>query len=284
MQSKYKDYINCKFGELTIVDVIKENQRYKFVCDCSCGEKNKIVQVTDILSGKVKTCGSCLANKLVGKKIDKLLVIERVNDSKSQLKCLCDCGNIVYYKACVLNSGKIHSCGKCPINTYEFYDTYVIGYTFKGEKFYFDLDDYDVVSQYVWRLHHSGYVVTSLPEENGHRKILTLHNLVFGKHCYKVDHINRNKQDNRKNNLRLVSNSLNGFNINKQINNTSGKTGVSYLKKNNCYTAYIGYQNETIYLGSFKDYNDAVRARKQAEMKYYGELSDTRFDKDSADC
>ena len=81
MQSKYKDYINRKFGELTIVDVIKENQRYKFVCDCSCGEKNKIVQVTDILSGKVKTCGSCLANKLVGKKIDKLLVIERVEDS-----------------------------------------------------------------------------------------------------------------------------------------------------------------------------------------------------------
>ena len=115
-------------------------------------------------------------------------------------------------------------------------------------------------------------MVTSLPEENGHRKILTLHNLVFGKHSYKVDHINRNKQDNRKNNLRLVSNSLNGFNINKQINNTSGKTGVSYLKKNNCYTAYIGYQNETIYLGCFKDYNDAVSARKKAEMKYYGEL------------
>lgn len=283
MQNKYEKYVNCKFGEFTITKIIKEDNIYKFVCDCSCGEKGKIVRVADLLSGRVKSCGGCLANKLIGKKIDKLLVLGKVDDSKSQLKCLCDCGNIVYYKACELNSGKIHSCTRCPVNTYSICDTYVIGYTSKGEEFYFDLDDYDIIKQYVWRLHHSGYIVTSLPEKDGHRKILTLHNLIFGKHISKVDHINRNKQDNRKSNLRLVNNSLNGFNINKQINNTSGKTGVSYLKKNNCYVAYIGYQNKHIYLGSFKDYNDAIKARKQAEIKYFGELSDTKFDKDIAD-
>lgn len=281
MQGKYEEYLGCKFGELTIIKVIKDNKRYKFVCDCSCGEKNKVIQITDLLSGKVKTCGGCLANKFVGKRIDKLIVVEKVDGSNSKLKCACDCGNIVYYKAGELNTGRIHSCGKCPINTYEFYETYVIGYTLKGEKFYFDLEDFDKVQQYAWRLHHSGYVVTSLPpDENGHRKILTLHHFVFGKHSSKIDHINRNKQDNRKDNLRLVTNSLNSFNIDKQRNNTSGKTGVSYVKENDCYVAYIGFQNRHIYLGSFKDYNDAVNVRKQAELKYFGELSDTRFDKD----
>ena len=35
MKGKYEEYISRKFGELTIINVIKENQRYKFVCDCS---------------------------------------------------------------------------------------------------------------------------------------------------------------------------------------------------------------------------------------------------------
>jgi hypothetical protein len=103
-----------------------------------------------------------------------------------------------------------------------------------------------------------------------------MHKYICGEHKQKIDHINRNKQDNRKSNLRLVSNSLNGFNIDLQSNNTSGKTGVSYLKKNNTYMVYIGHDNQNIYLGCYKSFDEAVKVRQQAELKYFGELSDTK--------
>ena len=88
----------------------------------------------------------------------------------------------------------------------------------------------------------------------------------------KIDHENCKKYDNRRENLRYVNNSTNGFNSDSQCNNTSGKVGVSYHVKNNCWTAQIRKNWKQIYLGSFKKYEDAVQARKQAEVEYFGEL------------
>ena len=65
---------------------------------------------------------------------------------------------------------------------------------------------------------------------------------------------------------------MNGFNCNLASNNTSGKTGVSYNKKNSNYVAYIKVDYKQIYLGSFQSKEDAVKARKAAELKYFGEL------------
>lgn len=59
-----------------------------------------------------------------------------------------------------------------------------------------------------------------------------------------------------------------------RTNNTSGATGVRerHNSSNIYYTAQITFKGKTIYLGSFLDFSDAVKARKDAERRYFGPL------------
>ena len=50
--------------------------------------------------------------------------------------------------------------------------------------------------------------------------------------------------------------------------NTSGKTGVCYVESKGAWTAYITVNYDTIFLGDFLKYEDAVHARLLAEKKY----------------
>jgi hypothetical protein len=86
-----------------------------------------------------------------------------------------------------------------------------------------------------------------------------------------VDHINGNPSDNRKQNLRIVTQHQNAMNARLNINNTSGTTGVSWDKENNKWIAAIGVNNKNIKLGRFINIEDAIKARKEAEDKYFGE-------------
>lgn len=56
----------------------------------------------------------------------------------------------------------------------------------------------------------------------------------------------------------------------KSKNNTSGTRGVSFNKRSGKWTAYIGFQNNIIHLGSYSTIESAIAARKDAEEKIYG--------------
>ena len=56
-------------------------------------------------------------------------------------------------------------------------------------------------------------------------------------------------------------------------NNKSGATGVYWDKRRNNWYAQITYNKKTISLGAFTDFDEAVKARKKAEEKYFGEYS-----------
>ena len=86
-----------------------------------------------------------------------------------------------------------------------------------------------------------------------------------------VDHINLNPLDNRKMNLRICTKQQNEMNRPLRNNNTSGITGVSLYKQTNKWRAYIEYNQKYIHLGLFDTKEDAIKARKQAEIKYFGE-------------
>lgn len=91
-----------------------------------------------------------------------------------------------------------------------------------------------------------------------------------------VDHISHppkpnHKVDNRKVNLRLVTNQQNQMNNAIGKNNTSGKTGVSWDKARMKWEAYIWFDRQKIHLGRFANKEDAIIARKEAEKKYFGE-------------
>jgi hypothetical protein len=103
-------------------------------------------------------------------------------------------------------------------------------------------------------------------------KLIELHRFIMGFPEGKVvDHINGNTLDNRKNNLRVC---LSRSNVRKgkiRTNNTSGYTGVKAYKNhlNYRYLATIRVNYKVIRLGWYNSFNEAVKARKQGEIKYY---------------
>ena len=86
-----------------------------------------------------------------------------------------------------------------------------------------------------------------------------------------LDHINRNKADNRVANLRDVSHKQNMQNKSKSSNNTSGHPGVSWNKQNSKWRAYIAHNRKQIHLGYFSILEDAISARKAAEKLYWAD-------------
>ncbi len=81
-----------------------------------------------------------------------------------------------------------------------------------------------------------------------------------------IDHINHIKDDNRLINLRNATQSQNTKNKSLCSNNTSGHNGV--VKKGNRWTAFVMQNKKRIFLGSFATVEEAVQARKLANVKY----------------
>lgn len=118
---------------------------------------------------------------------------------------------------------------------------------------------------------HYGYPITSL---NG--KPVHLHHLVLGfpPEGFVVDHINHNKLDARLENLRFVRRGENNYNTGLRADNTTGVTGVYYepnLKGGRPFWyARIGKNGKNYRLGNYFSFEDAVAARKEAEIALYG--------------
>lgn len=164
-------------------------------------------------------------------------------------------------------------------NTYDLSGEYGIGYTSKGEKFYFDLEDYNLIKDYCWHVHTDGYIRTCFRTyvEDGKRKnrYIMLHQLLSQKYGYgkEPDHINGRTFDNRKENLRKSRHEQNMKNCKMYKNNTSGHKGVYYSKREGKWKAAINIDKKKTHLGTFSNYEDAVTCREKAENKYYKEFN-----------
>jgi len=90
-----------------------------------------------------------------------------------------------------------------------------------------------------------------------------------------IDHINQNKLNNRRNNLRVCSRSENGANRSIPKTNTSGYKGVYRIK--NKWMAQIGIKNKSIYLGCFDEKVDAAIAYDTAATKAFGAFARLNF-------
>jgi hypothetical protein len=84
-----------------------------------------------------------------------------------------------------------------------------------------------------------------------------------------IDHINNNCCDNRKENLRIVTNSQNLRNAKLRKDNKTGCKGLNFDIKRKVWEVKIKVNYKSIYLGKFTNYEDAVKARKEAEIKYW---------------
>jgi hypothetical protein len=122
-----------------------------------------------------------------------------------------------------------------------------------------DDEDYERLSKYTWRLHSKGYATRS-SSTNGKETRLMMHREILDTGEFQVDHIDRNKLNNQKDNLRIATNSINQFNKGKQKNNTSGTPGVFWDRSKNVWRARIQLDGKRIELGRFRTVDEAAKA------------------------
>lgn len=88
-----------------------------------------------------------------------------------------------------------------------------------------------------------------------------------------IDHINGDKLDNRKSNLRLCTNQENIRNSKVMIKNTSGFKGVSWMKSKSKWRARIKVNMREIHLGLFASKLDAVRCYNKGAKRYFSDFA-----------
>ena len=220
-------------------------------CQCQCKDKNEIDVLTNSLtSGNTRSCG-CLSKEHALNTLSK--------------------------------SGEKHRYQKghgAKTNTKENYyilnEDFGIGYTAAGDKFFFDLEDYEKIKQIRWftKISQGGnkYAVSD------QQKCIYMHRFLMNLPSHKedsrdVDHINHNTLDNRKENLRICEHYQNITSQKTRKDNKSGKKGVSWGEDRGKWLARITYNKHSYFLGRFDKYEDAVAAREKAEQQIHGEFN-----------
>ena len=166
------------------------------------------------------------------------------------------------------------------VNKYRFSDDvcFIDCFNIKGElrgTILIDVEDFELVSKYQWHIENSRktiqYAQTNLCVKDS-QKTIRLHRLLIP-NVQQVDHINHNGLDNRKSNLRACNNREN--NCNKDFSKKppkSGYTGIRYNEKVGSYYVRIMVNKKEISLGHYNNLKDAIEARRQGEIKYFGKF------------
>lgn len=225
----------------------------------------------------------------------RLTVLEQAEDwvapNGKHIACwLCECNckdhNKIIVRGGNIRNGNTKSCGclssettvkynqtvKKKYNDYIINGEVVIGYTSNtNQEYYVDLKNFDKIKDYCWRecvsptgLHRLVFTDSTT------KKPVSMHTILGFKHH---DHIDHNELNNLESNLRPATTQQNGMNKKIGSRNTSGVIGVSWKSQHNKWQAAICYQYKSIYLGIYVDKNDAIKARLEAEAKYFGKFA-----------
>ena len=245
--SDYNDIVGKQFGRLVVLEYsgyfVKDgtkNKRHYYKCKCTCDKETILfVDRYKLLSEHTTSCG-CKA----------IEHIKQVNKTDNPSK---------YYKR-KINKNYIDDFGVCHIKMSN-----------SNNDMLCDVDCMDELLKYYW-YERDGYATT-----NFNYKKLLAHRIIMDVGDYdgdnQIDHINGNRLDNRKNNLRIVTSQQNSMNAAVRSDNTSGATGVFWYKTRSKWRVQIVINGKAIHLGYFNNFEDAVKARKDAEEKYFGEYS-----------
>jgi sugar (pentulose or hexulose) kinase len=134
-----------------------------------------------------------------------------------------------------------------------------------------DEDDYPLLARHTWFFGNQGYPTSNVPRPGClmHRFIMPGSNRNGG---LSIDHVNRDKLDNRKANLRLVRFAINVFNVGKRPHSKQPYKGVRRTAVGT-WAARIGFQGKTHHLGCFRTPEEAAAAYEAAAHQFYGEGS-----------
>ena len=148
-----------------------------------------------------------------------------------------------------------------------------------------DDEDYEWLNQWKWCAYKHRYTFYAhrCVWNKGKKITMKMHREILGlilKDGKVGDHKDRNGLNNQKDNLRIVNNSLNGYNCKMQTSSTSGYRGVNHCEKQYGYwRVRIGVNRQRIECGIFKNILDAAKAYDKAAIKYYGDNAILNFPK-----
>jgi|ERR1044072_5227717 hypothetical protein len=145
----------------------------------------------------------------------------------------------------------------------------------KGYRALVDDEDYEFINQWKWCYLSTGYAV----REDKNSKMLLMHRIVARTPKGKVtDHINGNKLDNRKSNLRVCTSAQNiAYTKKRNGNPASVYKGVSLDKRRGYWNAEIWHNYKKYYLGAFKEERHAAMAWDIAARDLKGSFAYLNF-------
>ncbi len=281
--------IGGKYGSLVVLEEVERAvhgaRRYKVRCGCG---KEYIVQRHFLFKDNpmCRTCASkdyhrrkCESH--IGKVVNGFEILEGYGyngNGAFQYKCQClRCGSTVIRTYGALTVRKGNGCVNCrPAYQIKINNGIAEGILPDGTHFKIDADLVDEFSKYHWRMNTKGYIQRS----NKKLPKMMLHWFVLGddaNHDYLIDHINRDKTDCRRKNLRKVTPLQNSMNHSKLSTNKSGYTGVFWHKGHKRWASNIVINDRHVYLGYLKDKTEAAQRYNYAcsliRGEYAGELN-----------
>lgn len=136
-----------------------------------------------------------------------------------------------------------------------------------------DADDYEWLNQYTWHLCGGGYAARAVRGTQilMHREIMDAPKGKF------VDHIDGNRANNCRANLRICTQNENMRNQGKRPNATSPFKGVYIYRRTGKWCAKLQLNGKSIWLGYFDDEVEAARAYDRAAVEYFGEFARLNF-------
>ena len=119
--------------------------------------------------------------------------------------------------------------------------------------------------------------------KKGYRRVMiknksyAMHRLIFMMHYgylpKQVDHIDRNKLNNRIENLRPATHGQNRQNATISKNNTSGVKGINWQKRDNKWQARVMLNKKSYQIGYFETLEEAKKAVEKARQQLHGEFA-----------
>lgn len=166
---------------------------------------------------------------------------------------------------------KKHMANNYFYNQYRFLDDgkTIVGVLSDGDEFKISFEDFKKVIKYRWYPSGEGEEKACI-----NKNAMYLHRYIMdAPKGFEVDHIDMNRLNNCRTNLRICTHQQNQCNQPLQVNNTSGVTGVRFYKARNKYVARIKFYGKDIHLGYYKTKLEATQARDTGAKFLFGEFA-----------
>lgn len=150
----------------------------------------------------------------------------------------------------------------------------------KGKVAIVDEEDFDELNKYKWFVGNHGYAQRGTNKRGKPAMVLMHREILNAPKGKVVDHINMEKLDNRKSNLRIACQAQNMLNCEVRLTNTSGYKGVHWSESRKKWRAAITKDYKNYHIGMYDDKKEAARAYDFMAFKFFGEFAKLNFPND----